>query len=187
MRFIFRPCCVDLCQGDRFAQRGRLACGQSHLILHPVGTEMPRNQTVAQPGPRPEPPAVCELTCVFLTWSFPANKILVVVEEIGTKVLKMCTFLHVNSFMLFFFSPPAAIFGLHAVQTDLCCQGAGSSVLHQALKLLVTGGITMSSASSLQPSDKRLLFFDSPTRSVFVYVLPSVTVVSAECFPLSDT
>lgn len=106
MRFIFRPCCVDLCQGDRFAQRGRLACGQSHLILHPVGTEMPRNQTVAQPGPRPEPPAVCELTCVFLTLSFPANKILVVVEEIGTKVLKMCTFLHVNSFMLFFFSPP---------------------------------------------------------------------------------
>lgn len=89
----------------------------------------------------------------------------------------------------YFFSlpPPAAIFGLHAVQTDLCCQGAGSSVLHPALKLLVTGGITMSSASSLQPSDKRLLFFDSPTRSVFVYVLPSVTVVSAECFPLSDT
>lgn len=110
MRFIFRTCCVDLCQGDRFAQRGRLACGQSHLILHPVGTEMPRNQTVAQPGPRPERPAVCELTCVFLTLSFPANKILVVVEEIGTKVLKMCTFLHVNSFMLFFSSPPRSNF-----------------------------------------------------------------------------
>lgn len=108
MRFIFRPCCVDLCQGDRFAQRGRLACGQSHLILHPVGTEMPRNQTVAQPGPRPEPPAVCELTCVFLTWSFPANKIFFVVEEIGTKVLKMCTFpqfLHV-----IFFLPPRSNF-----------------------------------------------------------------------------
>lgn len=45
----------------------------------------------------------------------------------------------------------------------------------------------MSSASSLQPSDKRLLFFDSPTCSVFVCALPSVAVVSAGCFSLSDT
>lgn len=53
------------------------------------------------------------------------------------------TFLHVNYFL------PSAISGLLAFRTDLCCQGASSSVLHRAFERLVTGGITVRSASSL--------------------------------------
>lgn len=51
-------------QGNWFAPWGGLAQGQPDFILHQLGAKRLLHQAAAQPGPRGERPAMCELICV---------------------------------------------------------------------------------------------------------------------------